>query len=354
MERRHETGGKGACLTKVRGAWPGTRLGRRGIGAAWLGNWREPQDLRNGGALEATIMNFQVWMSAGSGPSQKDSTGVAQPHHPKRCGEARILAQQDPLICLWDGKRDPNTQTGACPTQTDRCWGVEPQAPAVLLDPFVDLSSICRPDHRRDGAQDKPWQDQAGITRTCDWTVRPSERVVTAVVVVVVVVVVVNFYVCGCGWCELATRPGMFTTLVPRSVPASERGQKQAPGVVLDRGRLALDDLTARLPRAGPKQWEAVGDAKGRGGENARPAQQAVYMLSVWPIALSKGTSCLVHESKRDPKRGVWSETIGRGKHDNRDAGEGSRETCLYISVTIWNWDVGDLDTYFLHPCLTP
>lgn len=71
----------------------------------------------------------------------------------KRCGEARILAQQDPLICLWDGKRDPDTQTGACPTQTDRCWGVEPQAPAVLLDPFVDLSSICRPDHRRDGAQ---------------------------------------------------------------------------------------------------------------------------------------------------------------------------------------------------------
>lgn len=48
MEPRHETGGKGACLTKVRGAWPGTRLGRRGIGAAWLRNWRQPQDLRNG------------------------------------------------------------------------------------------------------------------------------------------------------------------------------------------------------------------------------------------------------------------------------------------------------------------
>ncbi|KAK3498935.1 uncharacterized protein B0T23DRAFT_400649 [Neurospora hispaniola] len=318
MERRHETGGKGACLTKVRGAWPGTRIGRRGIGAAWLGNWRQPQDLRNGGAMEATIMNCQVWMSAGSGPSQKDSTG------------------QDPLICLWDGKRDPDTQTGACPTQTDRCWGVEPQAPAVLLDPFVDLSSICRPDHRRDGAQDKPWQDQAGITRTCNWTVRPSERVVT---------VVVNF------------RPGMFTTLVPRYLLPKEAKSRQAPGVVLDRGRLALDDLTARLPRAGPRQWEAVGDAKGRGGENARPAQQAVYMLSVRPIGLSKGTSCL-------PKRGVWSETIGRDKHDNREAGEGrykaslvhqvySQETCLYIAVTIWNWDVGDLDTYLLHPCLT-
>ncbi|KAL0465951.1 hypothetical protein QR685DRAFT_575584 [Neurospora intermedia] len=308
MEPRHETGGKGACLTKVRGAWPGTRLGRRGIGAA-------PKTSATELSMEATIMNFQVWMSAGSGPSQKDSTGVAQPHHPKRCGEARILAQQDPLIY-------PDTQTGACPTQTDRCWGVEPQAPAVLLDPFVDLSSICRPDHRRDGAQDKPWQDQAGITTTCDWTVRPSERVVTVVVVV------------------LATRPGMFTTLSPRYVTQKAKS-RQVPGVVLDRGRLALDDLTARLPRAGPKQWEAVGDAKGRGGENARPAQQAVYMLSVWPIGLSKGTSCL-------PKRGVWSETIGRDKHDNRDAGEGSRETCLVsfnTTATIWNWDVGDLDT---------
>ncbi|KAK3948425.1 hypothetical protein QBC32DRAFT_351608 [Pseudoneurospora amorphoporcata] len=40
---------------------------------------------------------------------------------------------------------------------------------------------------------------------------------------------------------------------------------KQAPRVVLDRGRLALDDLTAGLPKAEPKQWEAVGDAKGRG-----------------------------------------------------------------------------------------
>lgn len=102
-----------------------------------------------------------------------------------------------------------------------------------------------------------------------------------------------------------------FRYLLPK-----EAKSRQVPGVVLDRGRLALDDLTARLPRAGPKQWEAVGDAKGRGGENARPAQQAVYMLSVWPIGLSKGTSCL-------PKRGVWSETIGRDKHDNRDAGEG-------------------------------
>ncbi|KAK3402589.1 hypothetical protein B0T20DRAFT_3523 [Sordaria brevicollis] len=60
---------------------------------------------------------------------------------------------------MW--KRGPDTQTGACPTQMDRPWGEwEPQAPAVLLDPFVDLSlslssstsSICRPGHRRYGA----------------------------------------------------------------------------------------------------------------------------------------------------------------------------------------------------------
>lgn len=100
-----------------------------------------------------SIMNFQVWMSAGSGRSQKRQDGGSHNHTSKRCGGASALALQDPPVCLWDGKRSPDTETGACPTQMDRYWGAGPQAPAVLLDPFVDLLSICRPGHRRAGGR---------------------------------------------------------------------------------------------------------------------------------------------------------------------------------------------------------
>ena len=113
---------------------------RRGV----AGEMETFQDLRNGATKAAVIMNFQVWMSAGSGPSQKDSTGVAQPHQQKvrRSKRPRTAGPSD-MSLGW--KRGPDTQTGACPTQMDRWWGMEPQAPAMLLDPFVDLSSICRP-----------------------------------------------------------------------------------------------------------------------------------------------------------------------------------------------------------------
>lgn len=87
--------------------------------------------------MEATIMNFQVWMSAGSGPSQKDSTGVAQPHHPKRCGEARILAQQDPLICLWDGwKKRPGHTDGSLSDPDGSMLGSGATSAGRVVGPF--------------------------------------------------------------------------------------------------------------------------------------------------------------------------------------------------------------------------
>ena len=88
-------------------------------------------------------------------------------------------------------------------------------------------------------------------------------------------------------------------------VPGSKRGQKQAAGVVLDRGRLVLDGLTAGVPRAEPKQWEAVGDARGRGRKCKASSAGCVHAQCVWPIGLSKDISCLVHGSKRDPKGGL-------------------------------------------------